>query len=131
MPALSALTLGGTTLAAAGLAGSALLASPATDPDPLPSTPRERLTATCSRLSDRIERVGRAQERLAGGTEVMGSVARLQARIDRARGAGHDDAVRLLEDRMAIRKDVAAMVPEVLTHLRDAQQVCSEHEAGS
>jgi len=86
-----------------------------------------RWEAACSRIPQRVERVEQVQHRIQGSAETKGSIAFLEARIERQRQAGHDDAVRLLENRLAVRKDVAAMLPDVLTRLHDAQQVCASH----
>jgi hypothetical protein len=131
MPALSVFVLGGSALATAGLAGSTMFTGLTADATPSTGANQDRLSVTCSRLPNRIERIERVQERLNADADTPGSFAYLQARIDKNRQAGHDDAVRLLEDRMAIRKDVAALLPDVLTHLKDAQQVCTDHGMGS
>lgn len=88
----------------------------------------ERLAGACERVPIRIEQVGRAQERLAAGDATPGSIAFLQRRIDRAEAAGDQDWVRLLTDRMAVRRDVQDLLPKVLTSLRDAEAICREHD---
>lgn len=103
--------------------GGSASAAPAADGDGV------RWDAACSRIGQRIERVEQRRQRITGDASTKGSIAYLEARIERQRQAGHDDAVRLLENRLAVRKDVAALLPDVLTRLHDAQQVCSEHQA--
>jgi len=90
-----------------------------------------RLTKACSRVGHRIERVEKVQARFHADAGTKGSIAFLQARIDAATKAGQTDLVRVLTDRMAVRKDVDATLPDVLTHLKDAQAVCAQHDAAA
>ena len=71
------------------------------------------------------------QARFHADAGTKGSIAFLQARIDAATKAGQTDLVRVLTDRMAVRKDVDATLPDVLTHLKDAQAVCAQHDAAA
>lgn len=87
----------------------------------------QRLTVACGRVGKRIERVEKVQARLHAGADSPGSIARLQARIDKATTAGSTDLARLLTDRLAIRKDLDSTLPDVLTHLKDARTVCAAH----
>jgi len=107
-----------TLLAVPALAG-ALLAGP------VASDSGDELAQICSRIPNRIERVEKAQARLGADAATKGSIARVQARLERAEAEGHTDLARLLRDRLAIRKDVAAVLPDILVHLKDAQEVCT------
>ena len=81
----------------------------------------------CNRLPARLARVQKLQARLDGDASTKGSIAALQARIDAATAAGKRDAVRLLTDELAIRKDVAGILPDRVAKLQDAQAVCAQH----
>jgi hypothetical protein len=91
----------------------------------------ERLDEACRRIPIRLERVRAAQHRLAAGATTRGSIAYLEARIARAEAAGQDDAARLLGNRLATRRDLAAALPDVLVRLEDSQQVCTDRAATS
>jgi hypothetical protein len=110
-----------TLLAVPALAG-ALLAGPVAGDS---GDSGDELAQICSRIPNRIERVEKAQVRLGADAATTGSIARVQARLDRAQAEGHTDLARLLRDRLAIREDVAAVLPDILVHLKDAQQLCT------
>jgi hypothetical protein len=86
-----------------------------------------RLGHACSRLPGRITRLQKVQTRLHADAATKGSIAFLQARIDKATADGNTDLAKLLSDRMAVRKDIDAALPDVLTHLQDAQAICAAH----
>jgi hypothetical protein len=90
-----------------------------------------RLTAACNRIPHRIERVEKLQTRLHADAGTQGSIAFLQARIDRARHEGQDDVATLLGDRLAVRKDLDSQLPDVLARLKDARSVCRDHSHSS
>lgn len=90
-----------------------------------------RIDEACRRIPVRLARVKSAQDRLAAGATTRGSIAFLEARIARAEAAGEDDAARLLGNRLAIRRDLAAALPDVQLRLEDSQQVCTERAATS
>lgn len=127
---MSVLTKIWTTAAAASLvAVPALGAGTAVaDSGPQPST-QARFTRACGRLPARIERLAKLQARFHADAGTKGSIAFLQARIDRARAAGHGDLARVLSDRLAVRRDIAAQLPDVLAKLQDAQRVCAQHSS--
>lgn len=87
-----------------------------------------RLEEVCRRVPVRIEGVKAAQDRLAAGARTPGSIAFLQARIDRAEAAGQADTARLLGNRLAVRRDIGALLPDVLLRLQDSQEVCDAHQ---
>jgi hypothetical protein len=108
-------------------AGAATAASGTGGDDPW----GRELNAACTRVAARIDRVEKVQQRFHADANTKGSIAYLQARIDTATADGNAELVRLLTDRMAVRKDIDAMLPDVLTHLKDAQAVCQAHPAAS
>jgi hypothetical protein len=86
---------------------------------------------SCTRLPARLEKVEKLRTRLHADAQTRGSLAFLQARIGTAKAAGHTDQARLLSDRLAVRKDLDASLPDILTHLLDAKQVCDARSAGT
>jgi hypothetical protein len=90
-----------------------------------------RWRQACTRLPARLEKVEKLRTRLHADAQTRGSLAFLQARIGTAKAAGHTDQARLLSDRLAVRKDLDASLPDILTHLLDAKQVCDARSAGT
>ncbi len=86
---------------------------------------QDRKEQLCGRIGNRIERVQRAQARLSGDATTAGSIARAEARAAEARTAGHEDLARVMDNRAAIRRDLAAALPDILLRLQDSQQVCA------
>ena len=128
---MSVLTTVGVGLTAAvlsvGSLAGASTASAATD-NAKPDTARQ-LAAACGRVDKQIARVEKVQARLQADASTPGSLARLQARVAKATSAGNAPLAQVLTDRLAIRKDLAARLPDVLSHLQDAQSVCTAHGA--
>ena len=129
MPTFTALAI--PALAAALVAGPISVAAadsaPSGSATPAPSASGANVKSrTCARIETRITRVERATARLAGDAETKGSIARAQARLAAARAAGHADAARLLENRVAIRQDLAAALPDILARLKDSREVCTK-----
>src|SRR5450755_2306185 len=128
---MSLFTTVGATLAAAvlsvgSIAGTSSASASTTRPhDDL----GKQWTTACGRVSRQIARVEKVQARLEASSDTPGSIARLQARIDKARAAGNSDLATLLTDRLAVRKDIDATLPGVLARLKDAQSECSAHPA--
>src|SRR5690349_15210906 len=128
MPARATIfrTAAAASLAAVPLLGlTAVSASAADTTAPTPAatggaSATEQLTKACARIPHRIERLERVQTRFHADAQTKGSIAFLQARIDRAKAAGHDDLVRVLSDRMTVRKSIDSQLPTVLSALRDA-----------
>lgn len=131
MPTLSLLGVAAVTtmLALGPVAGSAVEAAGGSTPSP--GKPGPRLERVCSRIPDRIARLERLHHRLRADVRTPGSLAFLQARIERAKGAGRTDQARLLSDRLAVRKELDGSVPRLLTHLKDAREVCAALSSGS
>ena len=126
---MSVLTTIWTTAAVATLAVAPVLGASAAQADstPAPGTGAPRLARACERVPHRIDRLEKLQTRFHAEASVKGSVAFLSARIDKARAEGRTDLVRLLTDRLAVRKDIDATLPDILAKLHDAQSVCASH----
>ena len=126
MPVLPALGVAGAALLAAGsIIGASGASATSVAADDGQWGPR--LTTACNRIPHRIERVEKLQARLHADSGTKGSIAFLQARIDKAEHDGHRDVAALLRDRLAIRKDIDSQLPDVLAKLKDARSVCDDH----
>ena len=81
----------------------------------------------CARVPVALARVQKVQTRFAADASTKGSIAYLEARIAKAQADGKTDVVRLLTDRLTMRKDLAGILPDRLKQLQDSQEVCAAH----
>ncbi|BAJ31964.1 MULTISPECIES: hypothetical protein [Kitasatospora] len=99
------------------LAGALLAAGPAQ----AAGAPKgDGAKAVCKRLPKTQERVDKALARLNGDAGVVGSVARLQQRVDNAHKAGHAEIEKYLNDRLTFRR---SLLPTLQTRKADLGQV--------
>jgi hypothetical protein len=86
----------------------------------------------CARVPNAIVRTQNLQKRLAGDASTQGSLAWLQAKIDKARAAHEDQLVTVLENRLVFRKELASFLPHRLELLQKAQgTICAPAPATS
>lgn len=84
---------------------------------------RERL---CARVPTAITRTQNLEKRLAADASTQGSLAYLQARIDKAEADHADQLVATLKNRLAFRTQLAAFLPDRLALLQKAQStICA------
>jgi len=88
-----------------------------------------RMNALCARIPRLITRTENTQARLNGDENTRGSVARLARRVEQAEKRGNADLADYLANRLEIRKQRAAIMPEQLELLHRAQAECDR--AGS
>ncbi|MER6130335.1 hypothetical protein ABT173_48935 [Streptomyces sp. NPDC001795] len=123
-----------------GLAAAALLVS-GTGAATAESTPTTAATATtaptgdgakalCKRVPKIEQRIDRALERLDGGVGVRGSIARLQARVDNAKKAGHSEIATYLQDRLDFRKSLVPTLQQRQKDLAGVKTWCADHDNG-
>jgi hypothetical protein len=129
-PAASAPPGGDVQLASAVLAAS--------DDTALPTSASVRALGAhrdllCARVPNAIVRTQNLQKRLAGDASTQGSLAWLQAKIDKAQAAHEkDQLVTVLENRLAFRKELASFLPHRLELLQKAQEtICAPAPAAS
>jgi hypothetical protein len=80
----------------------------------------------CARVPNAIVRTQNLEKRLAGDASTQGSLAWLQTKIDKAKAAGQDQLVTVLENRLAFRKELASFLPQRLALLQTAQRtICA------
>jgi hypothetical protein len=132
-PVSAAPTAAAPTAARVAAPSGSAVPLPVASDDPADATelPGARLTRSCARIPARIATVEKLRTRLHADAGTRGSLAFLQARLDRANAAGRTDRARLLGDRLALRKDLDAGLPDVLTRLTDAKAVCDRHPSPS
>ncbi len=124
VPAASAASLDDASLASAVVAADTDATAPA---DPAAAAAlagrRDRL---CARVPTAITRTQNLEKRLAADASTQGSLAYLQARIDKAEAAHSDQLVITLKNRLAFRTQLAAFLPDRLSLLQKAQTtVCA------
>lgn len=85
-----------------------------------------RLDRACSRVDKQLARAQKVQTRIAADASARGSIAFLQARIDRAEQAGQDDLVTVLDLRLQMRRQIADQLPARVDLLKQAQQTCTQ-----
>ncbi|MEU6364195.1 hypothetical protein ABZ876_00285 [Streptomyces sp. NPDC046931] len=118
----------------AGLAAAALLVSgtgAATAADSAAPTPAgDGARGLCKRVPTIDRRIERALERLDGGADVRGSVARLQQRVDNAKKAGHGEIATYLQHRLDFRKSLVPTLRQRQKDLAGVRSWCADHENG-
>lgn len=145
------------TIAASALAGAAVLGigatafaapqpAPAVAPVTMASTAAstgtdeaagedrlvERLELACARIPNALIRAENLQERLAGDASTRGSIAWLQARIDKAEDAGRTELATVLTNRLKVRESLQDVLPERIENLKEIQSgLCEDVEKAS
>ena len=91
-----------------------------------------RRDVLCGRVPNAIVRTQNLEKRLAGNVSTQGSLAFLQARIDKAEAAHQDQLVTVLQNRLTYRKQLASFLPQRLELLQTARRtVCAPRPAAS
>ncbi|MEV6550330.1 hypothetical protein AB0M57_16695 [Streptomyces sp. NPDC051597] len=128
-------------MAAAALAATAALTVTApgafadSTPSKAPRTPAEAPTTDgakgiCERAPKVAARLDRALGRLGGGVTTVGSVARLQQRVDHAKKEGHTAIERYLNDKLTHRKSLVTTLQQRRKDLKDVTAWCGAHGNG-
>jgi hypothetical protein len=89
-----------------------------------------RLNAACLRIPNLQIRTDRALTRLQADASTKGSLAWLQARIDKATAENHPQLVTVLTNRLAVRTARVAVLEQQQQTLADLAAICAEHGAG-
>lgn len=111
----------------AAISASSLAASTVTDVTALKAGDDVNWSKVCARVPVALQRVQSVQTRFAADANTKGSIAYLEARIERLKAAGKTDAVTLLTNRLAVRKQLDATLPARIKQLQDAQVLCAKH----
>ncbi|WP_088281975.1 hypothetical protein [Kineosporia sp. A_224] len=81
----------------------------------------QRLDRTCDRIPALLKRSQRLGERLGADASTRGSVAHLEALAAKADAAGDTERATKIRNRLAVRKDVQALLPARVERLEAAQ----------
>jgi hypothetical protein len=108
--------------AALGLVPMAAPAACASDGDQL----KARMSKACARVPHLVERTQRLQLRLSADAATRGSLAWLEAQSAQAASNGHADRAQMLDSRLTFRRELAGILPDRLTWLRQAQAICDK-----
>lgn len=103
------------------------VAATATDREQL----RNRVRVLCDRATTMLRRANAMLGQILGGPDVVGSLAYIDARIARAKEAGREDLVIVLENRRELR---ASLIPVLERHIARLEQLvarCEELKAGT
>lgn len=100
--------------------------TPTTTPAPGPSVP-PRLRLACARVPNTTERVNRSIARLEADASTRGSLAWLQAQIDKATAAGQTERATVLQNRYDVRAAKLELLKARATSLQEIADRCSEH----
>ncbi|MFC1409017.1 hypothetical protein ACEZCY_12040 [Streptacidiphilus sp. N1-12] len=122
--------------ACAGLAAAGLLlgaGTPASAASAAPSTaPAQRQAeAVCTRAPKVDARITRALARLHGPATERGSIARLQKRVDLAKGAGQTAIGTYLNDRLTTRQAMVGTLTTRQSDLKGVESWCAANHLGA
>jgi hypothetical protein len=95
--------------------GAAFADDPQPTPPPITLTPEQSAWVCQERIPRLLDRIARAQERIAADASATGSTANLRERVQRARDAGRTAQAERLQARLDAR-------PGVVERLAGAQQ---------
>lgn len=113
-------------LAALVVAPSLAFATPAAAHD-MPDDLRPRLEAVCARVPIAEDRIERLLTRIDGDESTRGSLARLEARRQRAADEDRDDAQLVLTNRIATRTAARDLLVARQTEVATISELCDEH----
>ncbi|MCT9091407.1 hypothetical protein N4G70_21430 [Streptomyces sp. ASQP_92] len=126
-------------LAAAALAATAVLTVTApsafADSSPSPAATAKAPTGDgakgiCKREPKTEKHLERALNRLGGGAGTVGSVARLQQRVDDAKKEGHTAIATYLDHRLTYRKGLVTTLQQRQKDLKDVASWCAANDNG-
>ncbi|OAR27042.1 hypothetical protein A8W25_01830 [Streptomyces sp. ERV7] len=129
-------------VAAAALAATAVLTVTApsafadSTPSKAPRTTAEAPTTdgakgVCKRAPKVAARLERSLGRLNGGVHTVGSVARLQERVDNAKKEGHTAVETYLNDKLTYRRGLVTTLQQRQKDLKDVATWCEANRNGT
>jgi hypothetical protein len=86
-----------------------------------------RLERACLRIPNLQIRTDNLIERLNGDASVRGSLAWLQARVDKAEAEGREQLVTVLENRLVVRTKTLEVLEQRQAKLPELKQKCIDH----
>ncbi|MFE4861274.1 hypothetical protein [Streptomyces sp. NPDC056670] len=129
-------TARGRRIAAATLVATAVLtvAAPAAVADAAPAAKppaSDGAKGICKRAPKAEKHIEKALNRLGGGADTVGSVARMQQREDDAKKAGHTAIATYLDHKLAYRKGLVTTLQQRQKDLKDVASWCSTNQNGT
>ncbi|WP_438291652.1 hypothetical protein [Streptomyces sp. HUAS TT7] len=127
-------------VAAAALAATAVLTVTApsafADSTPSPTATAKAPTGDgaktiCKRGPKAEKRIERALNRLGGGADTLGSVARMQQREDNAKKEGHTAIATYLDHKLTYRKGLVTTLQQRQKDLKDVASWCAANNNGT
>ncbi|GAA2448026.1 hypothetical protein ACFPFX_31240 [Streptomyces mauvecolor] len=127
-------------VAAAALAATAVLTVTApsafADSTPSPAATAKAPTgdgakSICKREPKAEKRIERALNRLGGGADTLGSVARMQQREDNAKKEGHTAIATYLDHKLTYRKGLVTTLQQRQKDLKDVASWCAANHNGA
>ncbi|MEM7342071.1 MAG: hypothetical protein AAF467_25750 [Actinomycetota bacterium] len=113
-------------VATAATASILLFTGPAAADD-MPDELRPRVEAICARVPVAEDRVDRLLARIDGDESVRGSLARLEARLQRAEDDGRIDAATVLTNRITTRTAARELLAARQNEIHVIADLCAEH----
>jgi hypothetical protein len=117
--------------AAALVATGTGVAAAESTPSPAAAPTGDGAHRLCKRLPKIDHRIDRALKRLDAGAGTRGSVARLQARVNNAKTAGHDEIATYLQNRLTFRKSLVTTLQQRQKDLADVRTWCANNANGT
>lgn len=109
-----------------GLVAPAVHADDSTTP-PSGGKAEQRLEKACARIPDVEARVADRIAHLQGDATVKGSLAWLQAQIDKATAKGRTQLVTVLQNRLDLRTQLLDLLQQRQSNVAELKQICLDH----
>lgn len=90
-----------------------------------------RLEKVCAKVPTLQTKVDAGITRLQGDTTVKGSIASLQAKLDKANAAGRTQAAAVLENRLQVRTQTLALLQTKQQRLTQIAETCAAQGLGA
>ncbi|MET9361341.1 hypothetical protein ABZX93_10545 [Streptomyces sp. NPDC006632] len=118
-------------VAAAALAAAAVLTVTAPSAFAASAPASDGAKGICKREPKADKRIERALNRLDGGATTVGSVARMQQRLDNAKKEGHTEIATLLDHKLTYRKGLVTTLQQRQKDLKDVASWCGANHNGA
>ncbi|MCX5385706.1 hypothetical protein [Streptomyces sp. NBC_00083] len=99
--------------------------------DTAPAPTSDGAKGICKREPKADKRIERALNRLDGGVTTVGSVARMQQRLDNAKKEGHTAVATLLDHKLTYRKGLVTTLQQRQKDLKDVASWCAANGNGA
>jgi division protein CdvB (Snf7/Vps24/ESCRT-III family) len=98
------------------------------DDTPAPPAPnQQRLEKACARVPEAETRVADRIARLQGDASTKGSLAWLQAQIDKATAKDRTQLVTVLQNRLDLRTQLLGLLQQRQASIAEVKQICIDH----